>query len=298
MADDILEDRIPEAAPVEEPAPEPELETEAAPVEETPPETKMFKVKVDGEEMEVTEEELRKGYQTARHLTQKGQKLAEEEKALAAHQGILKHWENPEFVKHAMGFFDKPATQPEQPPEDPFERIKWDARQEALQGVQPTLDKQAQEIAQIRKDTDAGTLHSQLAARDGQDYQVVVNNLESFIQSKFPPTAAASMIKQANDDRQTFIEVYDMALADLRHYMEQNPAEETPEDNPKPQVPQIKRTPVKPPVLETPAADTSEAERLASKKETAKLKAKALRDGDPDAMGQWFEKIGLIDHLA
>lgn len=43
---------------------------------------KKVKVKVDGVETEVTFKDLLKGYQLERHLTQKGQKLSEKEKAL------------------------------------------------------------------------------------------------------------------------------------------------------------------------------------------------------------------------
>ena len=74
-----------EAPPEKEEAP-PELETEElkeAPKEEAPeetPEAKTYKVKVDGKEIEVAEDELLKGYSRNQDYTQKTMALAQERK--------------------------------------------------------------------------------------------------------------------------------------------------------------------------------------------------------------------------
>lgn len=81
------EEPEPKSEPESEPEVEQEIEAKEEPVE---PEyfdldsfkDKKVKVKIDGVEGEATLQDLIKGYQTDRHLTQKGQKIAEERRKL------------------------------------------------------------------------------------------------------------------------------------------------------------------------------------------------------------------------
>lgn len=74
---------------VEEAPPEPTPEPEAV-LEETPPEVRTFKVKVDGEELELPEDEILKGYSRTADYTKKTQKLSEERKALEVESQAVK----------------------------------------------------------------------------------------------------------------------------------------------------------------------------------------------------------------
>lgn len=75
-------------------APEPTQEVEAEVTEETPPEpeteVQTFKVKVDGEEIDVPLDELLKGYSRTSDYTRKTQKVSEERKALEAEANAVR----------------------------------------------------------------------------------------------------------------------------------------------------------------------------------------------------------------
>jgi hypothetical protein len=285
VADSILDGALPEqqAPEVAEEAETQEAEPEQ---QEEAPKPK-FKVKVDGDEMEVDQDELIKGYQINKHLTQKGQKLAEEEKRLAAYQGLIKHFDDPKFAQHAFSYFDQQkqkAEEPEQPPDDPIERIKWDAKREVLQSLQPELEKRDKAVQGLERQQQVGQVLGQLQARDGQDFQVVYSNLKGYVEKNYPPAAAKVLLEQADADQSVFVDIYDAAMKDFKAFKA------------------TKETPTKPakeraPVLESPGSDTGDTEIMAKTKQVKKLKAEALRDGDPDALQKWFLASGLVDSL-
>jgi hypothetical protein len=66
------------------------IPTENTEPEEAQPEVRTFKVKVDGEELEVPEDELLKGYSRTSDYTRKTQKLSEERKSLEAEAMAVK----------------------------------------------------------------------------------------------------------------------------------------------------------------------------------------------------------------
>jgi hypothetical protein len=112
------------AAPAVESQPA-DTETPAA---EAQPEVRTFKVKVDGEELEVPEDELLKGYSRTSDYTRKTQKLSEERKALEAEANAVRA-EREEYSKVLNGL--KAQLQSVQEPdweklqnEDPIEFVK------------------------------------------------------------------------------------------------------------------------------------------------------------------------------
>lgn len=284
VADAILGDKLPEADVVEEDDhPKPEIEPEETPKQR-------YKVKVDGEELEVDQDELIKGYQINKHLTQKGQKLAEEEKRLAAYQGLIKHFDDPEFAKHAFSYFDqqKQKAEPEQPPDDPIDRIKWDAKNEVMRSLQPELEKRDKAYQTLEHQQRVESVLGQLRARDGEDFQVVYSNLKGYVEKNYPPNAAKVLLAQADSDQGVFMDIYETARDDYRKFKE---SKATTQEQPK-----QKRTEMAP-VLESPGSDTGDTEEMAHKKKVKKLKAEALRTGDPDALQKWFLESGLVDSL-
>ena len=62
---------------------------EAKDPKETESPRRLHKLKIDGKEIEVDDEELKRGYNLATYNTQRSQKLAEQEKALKAHEAAL-----------------------------------------------------------------------------------------------------------------------------------------------------------------------------------------------------------------
>jgi hypothetical protein len=83
--------------PQEEVAAEEEYEGEPAPEPEPggEPEKRMYQVKVDGEESEVDEEELIRGYQTEKSTTQKAMAIANERRRYEKYGPVIDYLESP-----------------------------------------------------------------------------------------------------------------------------------------------------------------------------------------------------------
>lgn len=93
-------------------------------------------VKVDGEEVEVTLEELRQGYSRTASWTQKSQRLAEERKALEAEAAAVKQV-GAEYAERLQNLETQMrANLPEEPsPQNPQAWINWQQEQHKLQAV-------------------------------------------------------------------------------------------------------------------------------------------------------------------
>jgi hypothetical protein len=121
--------------PTEEPTEEtqqPEAESQPEdnnePEAEAQPEVRTFKVKVDGEEIEVPEDEVLKGYSRTSDYTRKTQKLAEERKALEAESQRVKA-EREQYAQGLQALKSQLATAQEPDwaklaDEDPIEFVK------------------------------------------------------------------------------------------------------------------------------------------------------------------------------
>lgn len=112
----------------EEPKVESQPEDNTEPEEEAQPEVKTFKVKVDGEEIEVPEDEVLKGYSRTSDYTRKTQKLAEERKALEAESQRVKT-EREQYAQGLQALKSQLATAQEPDwaklaDEDPIEFVK------------------------------------------------------------------------------------------------------------------------------------------------------------------------------
>jgi hypothetical protein len=109
-----------ESQPQDTPTEEPEAEAQ--------PEVRTFKVKVDGEEVEVPEDEVLKGYSRTADYTRKTQKLAEERKALESESERVRA-EREQYAKalEALKSEIRPAQEPDWATlaeQDPIEFVK------------------------------------------------------------------------------------------------------------------------------------------------------------------------------
>ena len=112
----------------EEPQAESQPEDNNEPEAEAQPEVKTFRVKVDGEEIEVPEDEVLKGYSRTSDYTRKTQKLAEERKALEAEAQKVKA-EREQYAQGLQALKSQLATVQEPDwaklaDEDPIEFVK------------------------------------------------------------------------------------------------------------------------------------------------------------------------------
>lgn len=158
----------PETQPETTPASE---VAETAP--ETTPEPERFKVKVNGQEVEVTLEEALAGYQRLEDYTRKTQTLAEHRKQLeqdltAARQARAQFAEQLERVKQELDVFgqepDWKALRLQTSPEQFAET--WD-RWKAIQGQRDALKAKQDEIAKAQAE-DFQKLQSQVIADEQQ----------------------------------------------------------------------------------------------------------------------------------
>jgi hypothetical protein len=108
-------------APEETPEDEAEREVEEPEEPESEePKPRRVKVKVDGQEFEVTEDELVKGYQTEAHVTKKSQALAEERRAFVEEQNR---------IQQERAYYAQRLAQVEQQLQPPS--IDWDKLRES-----------------------------------------------------------------------------------------------------------------------------------------------------------------------
>lgn len=153
----------PEADPVEDPEADP-----GEPQEEPPAEEEKYKIKVQGEEIEVTKEELIEFAQKGKDYTQKTQALAEREKRITGYEGLVNLVDrDPNFRQHVQQYDPNRAASPTpeaepapdpfavdigEMPEDPVERVKWEAKKEVLEQIQPVVEAVRGEVASVRKE--------------------------------------------------------------------------------------------------------------------------------------------------
>lgn len=154
-----------ESAPADDPEPEEEYEVESDEdeeseddVEEPEPEPTTFRVKVDGEEVEVTLDELQRGYSRQSDYTRKTQQVASERKALEEQAASIRAQR--EQYEQRLNMLEQAltATVPQEPDweklysEDPAKFVKvkadWDHKQQQLQAVQQEKARTQQQAAE------------------------------------------------------------------------------------------------------------------------------------------------------
>lgn len=167
-ADEAEEAKVAATPPAPAPVTEAAEETEHAAAEEEPPaeeddpeelpEPKRYRVKVNGEEREVTEDELIKGYSRTEDYTRKTQKLAEERKVFepelaAVREERKRYAESIKKVELALK-----SVQPQEPdwderrktlPPDQFAALRadWSIHQDRIRAVQLESQRAAQLVA-------------------------------------------------------------------------------------------------------------------------------------------------------
>ncbi len=167
-----------EAQPTEEVESEGEVEQEAAPEEveeveegteeDEPAQPKTFKVKVDGEEVEVTEDDLLNGYSRTADYTKKTQALAEQRKAFEAEQqAVLEERAKYAQVLSALQAQLQTATAQEQDwdalyDQDPIEASKLERKWRAYKEQQAAVRAEQERVAEQEKGEQIKRMRSHL----------------------------------------------------------------------------------------------------------------------------------------
>lgn len=264
---------------VEEPVEEaPEVPPETPP-EPTPIEKK--KIKWQGQDVEIEPDKeveyLQKGYD----YTQKTQELSKIKADLAPLEGLAKQInQDPNFAKYLAGYFQQKVESPKF--DDPIEELKYNIKQETIEEVKKSLVAPLQEqnkqmtIQQAIQRTQAQVMQDPL-------YNQVQKAMTEYVQS-LPPQLQRTTYMQLDQDPNAYIEAY-------VHFRKQI------ETKPKPPEPTPVKKEERAPILESAGKAQETAGNAPNKDKVAKLKAKALREGDPQAIADWLVQGGHINHL-
>jgi len=270
----------PAGEPTEEPAgepagkPEPVAETPedkgVKPEEphEEPPASETYKIKVQGEEMELTRDQLIELAQKGEDYTRKTQALSEREKRLTGYEGLVNLVNrDPNFRQYLQTYDPQAAAQPvpphpvpveepkvdDTPPEDPVERVKWEAARDTMKQVQPIIDNLRQELDTVKKSVTQVTpqVRRQVDPLGEVTHKAMLGYLESL-----PPNAAKALYNTWDTDADAYQEAYnwmrEMVAAKYQERQEQEP----PAGEPPVGEPPVGQPPVGQPPAGTPPAGT------------------------------------------
>ncbi|MGB3988656.1 MAG: hypothetical protein WBK67_03145 [Minisyncoccales bacterium] len=247
-----------------------------------------FTIKWQGQEKEVTQDELLQLAQQGFDYTQKTQQLAAERDQLAPIAGFAQRIKSDPILAAQIANILAGKAPEAQPPipaagkkfDDPIEQLKWETKQEA--------------IAEIRKEMQANLipLHRQQALNQVKnqiqadpDFREIHQQIIEMVKSQ-PPAIQKTLYLQLDQDPRAYLETF-------AHFKNIKAQKSTPEALPKPTKKETRA-----PILE--AGGVSSPGDVRSKEKTQRLskqKAAALRSGNPMAIAEWLQDSGAIEHL-
>lgn len=227
---------------------------------------------------------------------------------VAARQKQLEAWEtlnrriqtDPKFAQHVFGYDQQSAQRDaeEQPPVDPIERIKWEARREAIKEFAPHLEQMRQEMSLAQHQQSI----NQTLARVQADpmYQQVQQSILEYV-TGLPESVGRAVYQQLDSNPQAYMEMYQRtrervagqqpAQAQTRgadgRFASQQPAQEPPKP-----VQRRERAPV----LESAgaASDAPSVNAKAQREIAARMKAGQATSDD---LGAYLKATGALGRL-
>lgn len=246
--------------------------------EEEPEQGTKFTIKWQGQEKEVTQDELFDLAQKGFDYTRKTQTLAEERNRLAPYEGLAN------LIKSDPAKANKIAailagSQEAPPPtpqfEDPIEQLKFETVQKAKAEIRQEM---AASLAPLHQQQVINQVKADIQ-RD-PEYPVIHEKIMNMVKS-LPPALRQDTFNRLNYDVKAYLETY-------QQFKETKAPTET--------KPVKKET--RAPILESGGVSAPDGvESKAKAERITKMKAKALRSGDPTAVADWLKASGAIDHL-
>jgi hypothetical protein len=256
-------------------------EPEQAEAEPETDEPEKYTIKWQGKDKEVTQDELLDLAQKGFDYTQKTQQLAEERNQLAPYQGLANTIQNNPLLANQIAALisgKAPQQAPQAPKfDDPIEQLKWEVKQEAKAEFQAEMQRN---IEPLHRQQALNSVKSQVQA--DPDYAVVHQQIIDMVKSQ-PPSIQKTLYLQLDQDPNAYVEAFQQFKQRLH----------TSTSPPK----ALKRE-TKAPILESGGVAAPEGiEGKAKQERISKMKAKALRQGDPSAIADWLGASGALDHL-
>jgi hypothetical protein len=254
------------------------------------------KIKVRGQEMELPMSEILQLAQQGGDYTQQMQALRERERHVEALSVLGQQLQSdPAFRQYLAAYGQgQGAQQPEQaeqPPADPIERMKWEAKQEARREIEQMLNPQLEQMRSQFEQAQQAQAIQRVQAHVATDpmYKDVQAAIVEQLQA-LPEAMGRDLYARLDSDPQAYMEMYSRTRASLAARTPQQPQATPPRgaDGKFVQQPASKpvQRAVKPPVLATPGADGSQGQ--SRKQRFADLAARA-RGGDLNALGAMFD---------
>ena len=260
------------------------------PDKEEEPETPKRKLKVDGQEIEVTEDELITLAQQGRDYTKKTQQLAEERNAMAPFDALIRQLKtDPALSQHIAKYWQpQPTTETTKPQfDDPIEQLKWETKQEVLADFRKEMQ---EAMTPLHRQSALNQVRQQVQA--DPDYKEVHQAIVEMVQS-MPPSIQKNMYLQLDQDPASYVEAFQAQKAKLAAAKKGTP----PVVEPITGKPVETRRTERAPILETTGTLPSEETIKTQRAKIDKAKAKVLRDGSVDALQSFLETGGFLDHL-
>lgn len=255
-------------------------ETEA----EAPDEAQKYIIKHQGQDKEVTEQELFELAQKGFDYTKKTQELAAERDNLSPYVGLANTIKaRPELAQKIADLIaGKQEVSHEDPQQfdDPIEQLKYEIEQKASSVAEQKIQAALQPLQRMQV---LNAVRSEVQ-RD-PEYREIHQSIIDMVKSQ-PPQIQKTLYLQLDQDPQAYLEAF-------QHFKKQRSSTAQPTEAPKP----VSRV-TKAPILEAGGVSAPDAVQSKEKAEKlSKMKAKALRNGDPKAISEWLGASGALDHL-
>jgi len=297
-----------EEPPLEDPNAAPPADPNA-PLEDpnaAPPADNIKKVKIkhNGQEIEVPEQELLTLAQMGFDYTQKTQRLAEKERQLAPFEGIIGQIQSdPKLAQMIFDYWQgrtpqqaapaAPATPPVDP-NDPVEVLKAELYAKVKTDLLAELKGQT---AQAVQSAVAPISHEQHIQRIQQDimrdplYPQVQKSLSDMVKA-LPREIGVKVFHELDQNPQAYLAAY----REHRERIEKATPPATPSAQPQAGVPPA--APVtRAPILESSGGAPPPAPANERQKRSAKAKASALREGNVASLSNWLLESGALEHM-
>lgn len=279
--------------PTAEADPEPDDEPEEkAEEKETPPVKR--KLKVDGQEIEVTDDELVTLAQQGKDYTRKTQLLAEERNAMAPYSALIRQLQtDPNLSPHIAKYWQpQPTAAPEKPKfDDPIEQLKWETKQEVLADFRNEMRQVIAPIqqTQIMNARQQGLNQVKAQVQADPDFKEVHQKIVDMV-AALPSAIQKNAYMQLDQDPASYVEAFQAAKASLAAGKKAAPITTTEKST------ETKRT-ERAPILESSNNAPTDSTVKTQRAKIDKAKAKMLREGGVDALQDFLEVGGFLDHM-
>jgi len=267
----------------------PETEPETAPetgttepetgTEETEEEPQKYTIKWQGQEKEVTQDELLNLAQQGFDYTKKTQSLAEERDQLAPFIGLAKKIQNDPLLASTIAAHLTGQAPPKAKTfDDPIEQLKYETKQEALAEIRQEMQ---QNLVPLQRQQALNQVRMQVQA--DPDYREVHEQIINMVKEQ-PPAIQRTLYAQLDQDPTAYLEAF-------QHFKSKKATPTKP-------IPVAVKRETKAPILSSGGVQSPDsAVSQAKAQKLSKQKASALRSGDPIAIAEWMQASGALDHL-